>query len=62
MEILLLPAYLLKALGFATKKLCGGWLDDAWSSNLPNSGFQVSSKIDSGPVLCGNATNEITCP
>ncbi len=27
-----------------TKKLCGGWLDDAWSSNLQNFVFQVSSK------------------
>ncbi len=43
------------------KKLCGGWLDDAWSSNLPNFVFQVSGKNDTGPVLCGNATNGISC-
>ncbi len=51
MEILLLPAYLLKTLGFVAKKLCDGWLDDAWSSNLPQFGFQVSSKNNTGPVL-----------
>jgi hypothetical protein len=51
MEILLLPDYLLKMLGFVIKKLCGGWLDDDWSSNLPNFGFQVSSKNDNYPVL-----------
>jgi hypothetical protein len=49
-------------LGFAAKKPCGGWLDDALSSNLPNFGFQVSSKINTGPVLLGNATNGIACP
>ena len=35
------------------KNLCGGWLDDAWSSNPPNFVFQVSSKNDTGPVLHG---------
>ncbi len=44
------------------KKLCGGWLDDAWSSNWPNFVFQVSSKNDTGPVLHGKATNGISCP
>ncbi len=44
------------------KKLCGGWLDDAWSSNLPNFVFQVSSKNDTDPVLFGNASNVISCP
>jgi hypothetical protein len=62
MEILLLPAYLLKMLIFMAKKLCGGWLDDAWSSNLPNFVFQVTSKNDTCPVLCGSATNGIACP
>jgi hypothetical protein len=38
-------------LGFVAKQPCGGWLDDALSSNLPNFVFQVSSKIDIGPVL-----------
>jgi hypothetical protein len=56
MEILLLPAYLLKTLGFVAKKLCSGWLDDAWS-NPPNFEFQVSSKYDTSPALHGNATN-----
>jgi hypothetical protein len=51
MEILLLPAYLLKMLVFVAKKLCGGWLDDAFSSNPPNFVFQVSSKNNTGPVL-----------
>ncbi len=49
-------------LRFVSKKHCGDWLDDAWSGNLPNFVFQVSSKIDTGPVLCGNATNGIACP
>ncbi len=62
MEIFLLPSYLLKMLVFVAKKLCGGWLDDAWPSNPPKFVFQVSSKNDTGPVLCGNATNGITCP
>ncbi len=44
------------------EKLCGVWLDDAWSSNLPNFVFQVSSKNNTGPVLRGNATNGISCP
>jgi hypothetical protein len=44
------------------QKIRGGWLDDAWSSNLPNSVFQVSGKIDTGPALCGNATSGIACP
>jgi hypothetical protein len=61
MEILLLPAYLFKILVFVTNKLCGGWLDDAWVSNPPNFGFQVSSKNDTGPVFCSNATNDIVC-
>ncbi len=48
-------------------RICGKkalwWLaDDAWSSNLPNFGFQVASKNNTGPVLCGNATNGIACP
>ncbi len=62
MEILLSLAYLLKMLGFVAKKLCGGLLDDAWSSNPPNFGFQVSSKNDTGPVLCSSAANGIACP
>jgi hypothetical protein len=40
-------------LGFVAKKPCGGWLDDAWSSNPPNFGFQVSSQIGTGPVSLG---------
>ncbi len=52
MEILLLPDFLLKTLGFVAKKLCGGWLDDAWPSKLQNFGFQVSSKNNTGPMLC----------
>jgi hypothetical protein len=62
MEILLLLAYLLKTLGFATKKLCDCWLNDDWFSNPPNFGFQVSRKNNTGPVLHGNATNGILCP
>ena len=62
MEILLLSDYMLKTLGFVAKKLCGGWLDDAWSSNPPNFGLQVSSKNDTGPVLRENATNGNACP
>ncbi len=61
MKILLSPAYLLKTLGFVVKKLYSGWLAGAWSSSLPNFGFQVSSKNDTGPVLCGSATNGISC-
>jgi hypothetical protein len=49
-------------LEFVAEKICGGWLDDAWSSNLPNSVFQVSSKINTGPAHCGNATSEIAYP
>ncbi len=49
-------------LGFVAKKPCGGWLDDAWSSNPPKFGFWVSSKNDIGPVLCGDGTNGIACP
>jgi hypothetical protein len=49
-------------LGFVAKMPSGGWLDDVWSSNLPNFVFQVSSKIDTAPVLGGNATNGIACP
>jgi hypothetical protein len=44
------------------KKICGGWLDYVWSSNLPNYVFQVSSKINTGPALCSNATSGIACP
>jgi hypothetical protein len=62
MKILLLPAYSLEMLVFVAKKLCGGWLDDARSINLPNFGFQVSSKNDTGPVLYNNATNAIAYP
>ncbi len=49
-------------LEFAAKKICGGWLDDAWSSNLPIYVFRVSSKIDTGPAPCGNATSGIAYP
>jgi hypothetical protein len=62
MEILLSPAYLLKMLVFVAKKLCGGLLDDAWSSNPPNFVFMVSSKNDIAPVLHDSATNGIACP
>ncbi len=51
-----------RTLEFVAKMPCGGWLDDAQSSNPPNFVFQVSSKIDTGPVLCSNATNGIACP
>jgi hypothetical protein len=62
MEILLLLSYLLKMLVFVAKKLCVGWLDDAWSRNLLNFVFQASSKSNTGPVLRDNATNGISCP
>ncbi len=45
MEILLSLAYLLKMLVFVAKKLCGGWLDDAWSNNLPNLGSRSPVKM-----------------
>jgi hypothetical protein len=44
------------------KKPCGGWLDDAWSGSLPNFVFQVSSRINTGPVLHGNTAHGIACP
>ncbi len=49
-------------LGFMVGRPCGGMLDDAWSSSLPNFVFLVSSRIDTGPVLWGNVANGIACP
>jgi hypothetical protein len=46
-------------LEFVAEKICGGWLDDAWSRNPPNSVFQVSSKINTGPAPCSNTASEL---